>query len=167
MAVARTKLATTNGSQIDAARIWLGSAGELVIASELMLRGWGVYNQMIPDNSDPFDIIATKGGKLIRIQVKTTGQLQRGGRMPKYVIGCRKRAGKGEYAKLTHKDCDFVVAYVYERGWILVVPVEVFQSQTFGVYVRKDGSAAGKYTKYLDAWELLDKKTPTSRSRWE
>lgn len=167
MAVARAKLATTNGSQIDAARIRLGSAGELVIASELMLRGWGVYNQMIPDNSDPFDIIASKGGKLLRIQVKTTGQLQSGGRMPKYVIGCRKRAGNGGHTKLTRKDCDFVVAYVYERGWILVVPVEVFQSQTFGVYVRKDGSAAGKYVKYLDAWELLDKKTPTSRSRWE
>ncbi len=164
MAVARTKLETTNGSQIDAARIRLGSAGELVIASELMLRGWGVYNQMIPDNSDPFDIIASKGGKLLRIQVKTTGQLQCSGRMPKYVIGCRKRDGNGGHTKLTRKDCDYLVAYVYERGWILIVPVEALRSQTFGVYLRKDGSAAGKYVKYLNAWELLDKKTPTSRS---
>lgn len=164
MAVARTKLATTNGSQIDAARIRLGSAGELAIASELMLRGWGVYNQMIPDNSDPFDIIATKNSKLVRIQVKTTGQLQRNGRMPKYVISCRKRS-VGGHVPLTKKDCDFVVAYIYDRGWVLVVPVDCLGGLTFGIFLRKDGQPTGKWMKYLDAWELLDKKTPTSRSR--
>ena len=76
--------------------------------------------------------------------------------MPKYVIGCRKRDGNGGYTKLTRKDCDFVVAYVYERGWIFIVPVRALRSQTFGVYLRKDGSAAGTYTKYLDAWHLLE-----------
>ena len=156
MAVARTKLATTNGSQIDASRIRLGSAGELAVASELMLRGWGVYNQMIPDNSDPFDIIATKGGKLIRIQVKTTGQLQCGGRMPKYVVNCRKRSGNGGYTKLTKKDCDFLVAYIYERGWVLVVPVR-YVRPTLGVFFRADGEPVGKWIKFIDAWHLLDK----------
>jgi hypothetical protein len=93
VAVARGKLETTDGSQIDAARIRLGSAGELAIASELMLRGWGVYNQMIPDNSDPFDIIATKGGKAVYASKSKTDRASckcSGGRMPKYVIGCRK-----------------------------------------------------------------------------
>ena len=164
MAVARGKLETTDGSQIDAARIRLGSAGELAIASELMLRGWGVYNQMIPDNSDPFDIIATKGSKLVRIQVKTTGKLQHGGRMPRYVISCSKRFDGG-HTPLTKKDCDFVVAYIYDRGWILVVPVSCLGAHTFGVFFRKDGKPSGKWVKYLDAWELLDKKTPPSRSR--
>ena len=155
MAVARTKLATTNGSQIDASRIRLGSAGELAIASELMLRGWGVYNQMIPDNSDPFDMIASKGDKLVRIQVKTTGQIQTSGRMPKYVVSCRKRSGNGGYTKLTKEDCDFLIAYIYERGWVLVVPVR-YVSPTLGVFFRADGEPVGKWIKFIDAWHLLD-----------
>lgn len=164
MAVVRNKLATTNGSQVDAARIRLGSAGELAIASELMLRGWGVYNQMTPDNSDAFDIIATKGGKILRIQVKTTGKIQLNGSVPRYVISCCKRSG-GLITPLTKKDCDFVIAYIYDRGWVLVIPVSCLKVKSFAISFRKDGQPSGKHLKYLDAWELLDKKTPTSRSR--
>lgn len=89
----------------DAWRKNLGDAGEVLVCQELMKRGWIAAGQ--PGNFRNVDIVATKGGEIANIQVKTHSKY-------KWVFGggvneaiCRGEPLFNRAAK--HARCDFVI----------------------------------------------------------
>lgn len=72
-----------------------GSAGEHLVCADLLLAG---YVAFLADQNCPYDVALDIGGKLVRIQVKTTRMAraipQRKGHFPAYLWHVR-RAGKG------------------------------------------------------------------------
>jgi Holliday junction resolvase-like predicted endonuclease len=135
----------------------LGSLGEMMAALELMLNGWEVYTQSICNPSNGFDMLAVKGRKFKRIQVKCTAKKYKDGhkKNKKHILKVCKR-NKGSTSRYDKNDCDFIVVLVMDEGWFFVVPTEKFHSQTVSIYTNKTGQAAGWITEYQDAWDLLD-----------
>ena len=72
-----------------------GAAGEHLVCADLLLQG---YRAFLSDQNCPYDVAVDVGGRLIRIQVKSTRQAkalpQRVGHHPAYMWHVR-RAGKG------------------------------------------------------------------------
>lgn len=136
----------------------IGSAGEMMTALELIIRGWDVYTQTICNTTSVFDLIATKGQLTRRIQVKSTARKYSGGekrRDQKHILKINKRKN-GKKILYDKSDCDFVVVVALDEGWFFVVPTEKLYCQTVSIYTNKTGQAAGWITEYQDAWDLLE-----------
>lgn len=56
--------------------IQLGATSELVVATDLLKRGYHVYRSLA--SASPFDLIAYKNGSSIKIEVKTSRLLKNG-----------------------------------------------------------------------------------------
>ena len=87
-----------------------GVAGEHLVCADLITRG---YNAYLSDQGLPYDVVADIGGKLYKIQVKTTSKYravpQRKHYTPAYLFWI-KRCGKGGAKVYKEKDYDFLVS---------------------------------------------------------
>ena len=85
----------------------LGVAGEHFFCADLLLQG---YNAFLTDQNCPYDVALEIGGRLIRVQVKTTRKErhipQRAVRTPAYLFHVR-RCGKG--GRRSYNETDFDV----------------------------------------------------------
>ena len=83
-----------------------GVAGEHLVCAELLLLG---YNAFLTDQNCPYDVAMECGGRLIRIQVKTTRKEkavpQRAKYTPAYLFHVR-RCGKGGRRSYAESDFD-------------------------------------------------------------
>lgn len=52
----------------------VGAASELVVCVDLMRRGWDVFRSESPQNN--FDIVASKGPVMLRIEVRTAAKIK-------------------------------------------------------------------------------------------
>ena len=83
-----------------------GVAGEHLACADLIMQG---HNAFLSDQGLPYDVVADIGGKLLRVQVKTTRGPrkvpQRTNHTPAYVFHVKKcgKKGQGEY---TDNDVD-------------------------------------------------------------
>lgn len=88
-----------------------GRAGEHLVCADILSRG---YECFIAEGRLPYDLVADINGKMVRIQVKTTGGIkpcpQRKNHTPVYMWNARK-FGKGSRHSYTPTDTD-LVAYV-------------------------------------------------------
>lgn len=84
----------------------IGKAGEHLVCADLILKGYGAY---LSDQGLPYDVVCDIGGKLIRIQVKTTRTFrpvpQRVKETPAYLFHIR-RCGKGGRRSYDERDFD-------------------------------------------------------------
>lgn len=73
-----------------------GAAGEHLVCADLLLQG---YRAFLSDQNCPYDVAVDIGGRLIRIQVKSTRQPkaipQRVGHFPAYMWHVRRAGKKG------------------------------------------------------------------------
>ena len=94
-----------------------GAAAEMLVAHDLMKLGYGVALPL--SDSEPYDLIAIRDGKLWRLQVKATAVTSQGNYR---VLFCH---GKRVKTKYTKKDCDFIIAVIYypTGAGIYVIPV--------------------------------------------
>lgn len=53
-------------------RLDIGQVGELVVAQQLLIEGWEVFTPV--SHNTRVDMIAIKGDRLVRLQVKTTNE---------------------------------------------------------------------------------------------
>ena len=78
-----------------------GVAGEHLACADLIMQG---HNAFLSDQGLPYDVVADIGGKLLRVQVKTTRGPrkvpQRANHTPAYVFNVKKcgKHGKGTYS---------------------------------------------------------------------
>lgn len=100
-------------------------------------------------DSARFDVIVEGGGKLSRVQVKSTLYRQKRA----YVCLCfwSKAAGRRTYRS---EEVDVIAAYVVpEDAWFII---SVKELETKRLYLpTRESARRSKYGKYLDAWEQL------------
>jgi hypothetical protein len=123
-----------------------GAAAEMLVAHELMRLNYGVCIPL--SDSEPYDLIAAKGAKTWRIQVKATGALVHGG----YRILFRH--GHKVKHKYTKNDADFFVCVIYYPSGtgVYVIPISVPKSAKGSFW------EVGKHARYPDKWP---------RCKWE
>ena len=123
-----------------------GAAAEMLVAHELMRLNYGVAIPL--SDSEPYDLIATKNGKMWRIQVKATSSMVQGN----YRILFR-HGHKVKHA-YTKKDADFFAAVVYypTGTGIYVIPIDKPKA-TKGTFWE-----VGKHGRWPDKWP---------RCKWE
>jgi len=98
---------------------WLGSKSELLVAADLMNKGYYVYTEM-GDNS-PIDLVAIHNENLkqiLRVQVKAA-------KVHNGTITVYGNNSTRSYCRVYNKDdFDVFAVHVYERNIILYIPIE-------------------------------------------
>lgn len=95
-----------------------GRAGEYLVMADLLLNGWVAYPT---SQGVPYDVVVDIGGRLIRVQVKSTkmpktpASLNRG--TPLYVFNTR-RAGKRGRRRYGNDDFDVLALVALDRRLI-------------------------------------------------
>ena len=109
-------------NQID--DLQLGKAGEYLVCADLILRGYIAYPS---EQGLHYDVIVDVGGKLIRIQVKTTSVYkatpQRKEYTPSYLFNIR-RCGNGGRKRYTDKDVDVFALVAIKENVIGYIPID-------------------------------------------
>lgn len=111
---------------------------ERMVAWRLDALGWKTIKQ---HHNAPFDLLATRGGVSIRIEVKAS--IWDGGRYQ---------------AQLRSNDADvLIIGCINEGISFLVIPFAVVKGQHV-VTVRWEhpGEYAGKFSNWIEAWDVLD-----------
>ena len=130
----------------------LGKAGELRVASELLIRGYEVFRTEVDSGVD----LVLGNGK--RIQVKTSHAVKNPGMAgySQYVFSFKswRRNKKGYEAHLL-TDVDFVILWAIEDNFFFIVPTEVVRGKysiVLGFQRKREWS---KYLAFRDNWEAL------------
>jgi hypothetical protein len=129
----------------------LGKAGELRVASELLLRGHEIFLSSVDSGTD---IILSKG---VRIQVKAANPFNNGnGRYRFGFKSCDKKNGK--YHAHALKDVDFVILWPASTDEFFIVPASEIRgriSLCIRLHEGKRPYPLGKYSQYRNKWEIL------------
>lgn len=101
-----------------------GKAGEYMVCADLILKGFVAFPS---EQGLPYDVVLDTGGKLLRVQVKTTACPrvipQRSGTESRAYIFSIKRAGKNNGKRLTEKDADIFALVCLDTRKVGYVPV--------------------------------------------
>ena len=99
-----------------------GAAGEHLVCADLLLEG---YRAFLADQNCPYDVAVDVGGRLIRIQVKSTRQAkaipQRAEHRPAYMWHVR-RAGKGGARNYADGEFDLLALVALDCRRIAYLP---------------------------------------------
>jgi hypothetical protein len=128
----------------------IGQRGELLVAERLLEQDWSIAHPL--SDTSPFDLIAAKGDRFLRIQVKATlkqhsypssrrhyqFQLAKG-------LSSKKRYTKGEV--------DFFVCCALDSHRFWVIPLAEVGTLTLKIY----SGTGGKFHQFENAWVLLEK----------
>lgn len=137
-----TKIRDTTGESANR----IGRAGEHVVCAELLMAG---YECFLAEGKAPYDIIADVGGRLVRLQVKTTSGVrlapQRINATPAYTFSAR-HMGKMQRIGYKAGQADLVAYVALDRRIVAYLPAErIAQSAVFrlreydAMYVCKTG----------------------------
>jgi len=123
-----------------------------MVCADLILQGHIAYPS---EQGLHYDVVVDLGGKLLRIQVKTTrthkAVPQRKNYTPSYLFNAR-RCGKGGRQSYSNSDCDIIAFVVLDKKLIGYVPIEHvgqtmhFRSKDFDYRGNKSGIYIEDYT---------------------
>jgi hypothetical protein len=99
----------------------------------------------------PYDFTVEHHGKFLRVQVKSTMFIDRGG------YSCTVRGSDGPYQG---DPFDYLAAYIFQEDMWYIIPAELAVGQGSIALYPKLGRA--KYGPYKEAWELLQRENPHS-----
>ena len=123
-----------------------GDLGELAFTIKAKELG---YNVSKPYSSiTPYDLILDNGYQLLKIQVKSTRNEIR-------PSAYKAAIGKGRYAKKPYQiaDVDYFAIYILPISiWYIIPRLEMYNT-TVNLYPEKRDH---KYSKYLEAWHLIE-----------
>lgn len=119
-----------------------GTAAEHLVSADLLLEGWRAF---LADQNCPYDVAVEIGGRLIRIQVKSTRQPraipQRATHIPAYMWHVR-RAGKAGQRVYGEGEFDLLALVALDIRRIAYLPPS-HTKQT--VHIRPPGAAGGRH----------------------
>jgi hypothetical protein len=114
-----------------------GAAGEHLVCADLLLQG---YRAFLSDQNCPYDVAVDIGGKLIRIQVKSTRKArplpQRVGHFPAYMWHVR-RAGKAGARVYQDGEFDMLALVALDARRVAYLP-QSNQAQTIHIRTHAD-----------------------------
>ena len=93
-----------------------------------------------------YDVLVEAGGRILRVQVKSTTYCRRGGEYSLNVMGPQRK----RYAAGT---VDFFAVFVIPLGEWYIIPYEAMGKRLTLHFT--PGSKRSKWTRYREAWELL------------
>ena len=124
-----------------------GPRGELLVADQLMARDWVVTTPLA--TAPHFDLLATKGGAFLRIQVKTTLKQRT---VPKLHYQFQLARGPSAKKRYSADEIDFFVCCCITDRKFWVIPFEAATVITLKIYNGSDG----RFHRYENAWNLLN-----------
>jgi PD-(D/E)XK endonuclease len=102
-------------------------------------------------DSARYDVVVESGGRLLRVQVKSTV--------------CRSKSSRRSYVCAVHPNLktqpyrrwefDFLAAYVIPEDVWYIIPSRAVVKGNMGMIVLSPGNAKHKYGRYKEAWHLL------------
>ena len=108
----------------------VGRAGEHIVIAELLMAG---HEAFMCEGKAPFDVLAVVGGRLVRIQVKTTSGFkqcpQRTHSTPVYAFSARK-VGKLRRQGYKKGEADLVAYVALDRRAAAYLPAEKIAQST-------------------------------------
>lgn len=116
-----------------------GKAAEHLVCYDLIMQGYKAY---LSDQGLPYDVVLDKGGKLFRVQVKSTLKptlaVKKGvtHRTDRQMYRFNTRCGKGGKSQITKDACDiiaFVALSVKEIAYIKIEDEPIPQCVEFAV----------------------------------
>ena len=124
-----------------------GKIAEMMISAKLMGLGWKVLFPL--GENSRYDLVAEKGGKFIRIQVKyvtpTKGLLD---------INC-KSSNNWSILRYTPKEIDFIAAYDSVSHKIYFIPVSRLNASSMKLRIKPTKNNQQKRIKYAKDFERL------------
>ena len=99
-----------------------------------------------------YDFVVDGGGKLSRVQVKSTRRLDDSAKYPSYRL--RGTYGNKERQQYDESQIDILACYVVPLDLWYIVPVEELKTKFLRFYPHEP-RANGLYEKYLEAWSYL------------
>lgn len=127
----------------------IGKAGELRVASELLIRGFEVHLSLVDFGSD---LLLSDG---TRIQVKTAHNIKNKSiNYTAYTFTFKKwkpKTGRSKPHGL--KDVDFIILWGIDNDLFFIVPAEIIRGK-YSVRITNYGKNS-KYLIYKDNWDLL------------
>ena len=126
-----------------------GQRGELLVAERLIGKGWSVAHPMA---DAPYDLLAIKGGRFLRLQVKATLEkhLHKGKTRPHYQF--QLAHGLSSKKRYTADQVDFFVCCALDSQRFWIIPFPDATVVTLKIY----NGEGGKFHKFEDAWVLLE-----------
>ena len=122
-----------------------GAAGEHLVCADLLMLG---YRAFLADQNCPYDVAVDVGGRLIRIQVKSTRKAkaipQRQAVLPAYMWNVR-RAGKGGARVYADGEFDLLACVALDARKVAYLPPSK-HCQTIHIRSHEDGSMRGNKT---------------------
>jgi hypothetical protein len=97
-----------------------------------------------------YDLIVQGNAKLYKIQIKSTRQKAAG--KNSYRFSC-SRGSKSKQA-YTKDHVDYFAFYIFELNAWFIVPIFEIKTKNINIFPHKPDH---KYTKYLEAWHLIQK----------
>lgn len=92
----------------------------------------------------PYDFVVEHGGRFVRVQVKSTMFVDRGG------YSCTVRGSDGPYQG---DPFDYLAAYIFQEDLWYIIPAELVVGQgSIALYPKYK---CAKYGPYMEAWDLL------------
>ena len=97
----------------------IGNIGEAIAFSEFVKRG---YTVLFPfGQNTPYDLVVDIGGKLYKIQCKTTEKIHEESVMLFY--SCRTNGFTGKHTTYTVDEIDYIFLYCIENGYMGLINV--------------------------------------------
>lgn len=130
----------------------IGKAGELRVASELLIRGFEVHLSLVDYGSD---LLLSDG---TRIQVKAAHNLSHNyWKYKAYTFSFKKWKNKnGHFKPHALKDIDFIILWGIDDDLFFIIPAKVIRGK-YSVRV-STSSKRNQYSIYKDKWEILKRK---------
>lgn len=126
-----------------------GTAGEMAVAKNLMLNGYGVFYEL-GDNSK-IDLIAEKDGKLTKIQVKSYTSIRE-----EYVDVRGTKSGPNYRFKYSTSDIDIFAIYILDLDKILYIPSDFLNNQSMiTIRLKPSKNRQKKGVHFFDEFEKM------------
>ena len=126
----------------------LGKAAEHLVCADLILSG---HRAFLTDQGLPYDVVFDHGGRLLRVQVKSTGKPRpvphRPGSAPAYQFYIR-RAGKGGKRIIGNDEFDLLALVALDIRVVAYLPIGPSVLQT--IHLRAPGSGNGHANRSRD-----------------
>lgn len=125
----------------------IGKAGELMVAAQCARRG---YIPALPYEEDiPFDLVAIKADRALKIQVKSCASLNK--RRDRYEI----KSSTGSRNAYSPDDVDFLIVWLEPENCYYIIPVYDILGVS-RINLTPHRASRGRFEQYKNKWELLD-----------
>lgn len=93
-------------------KTYMSSVSEAKIVADLTVQDYDIFTQS--SGKSPFDLIAHKDGKILRVQVKSCGRKDSRGRFNVQLKSVRHNKTENKIIKFDPNSCDLLAIYLFE-----------------------------------------------------